>query len=30
MTQPESPDGRDWLVRIDGALHAHFKQPDGS
>ena len=29
MAQQELPSGRDWLVRIEGALNAHFKQPDG-
>lgn len=29
MAQQELPSGQDWLVRIEGALNAHFKQPDG-
>lgn len=30
MSQQNLPPGQDWLVRIEGALNAHFKQPDGS
>jgi hypothetical protein len=30
MSQQNLPPGQDWLVRIEGALNAHFKQPDGA